>query len=153
MCVIYFFAGLDKFMGQVWRDGTAVWWAVANLEYQSLDMTWLAAWPSLVAVMTYVTVFWEISYPALIWPRLSRPVVLLLAVVVHVGHHRDVEDAAPRAIGPEHAAGGVVAVEAAVVHAEDDLQPAVTGQVGERGAPEGGAARRHAGVPFGLALG
>ena len=55
------------------------------LEYQSLDMTWLANHPRLLNLMTHVTVFWELSYCALVWPRLTRPWVLLMAVFVHGG--------------------------------------------------------------------
>ena len=35
--------------------------------------------------MTHATVFWELSYCALVWPALTRPWVLLMAVFVHGG--------------------------------------------------------------------
>jgi hypothetical protein len=35
--------------------------------------------------MTHFTVLWELTYPALVWPSLTRPWVLLLAVFVHLG--------------------------------------------------------------------
>ena len=85
MCVIYLFAGLSKLQGPAWWDGTAMWGAVANLEYQSMDLTWLAAHPILVNLMTHVTVAWEISYSALVWPRRTRPLVLAVAAPLHVG--------------------------------------------------------------------
>lgn len=88
MCVIYFFSAVAKLRGapfSSWWDGTAVWWAVAIPEYQSVDMTWLADWPLLVAAITYVTVFWELTYPVLVWPRATRPIVLSLAVAAHGG--------------------------------------------------------------------
>ena len=85
LCVMYLFAGLSKLQGEVWWDGTAFWGAVANLEYQSVDLTWLARFPLLVNVLTHVTVVWEISYIVLVWGRLSRPVVLSIAVVLHLG--------------------------------------------------------------------
>jgi hypothetical protein len=85
MCVIYLFAGMAKLTGPAWWDGTAMWMAFGNLEYQSRDMTWMADWPWLMNLMTHVTVFWELSYWALVWPRLTRPVVLLLAIPLHMG--------------------------------------------------------------------
>ena len=85
MCVLYLFAGLSKLQGEAWWDGTALWGAVANLEYQSLDMLWLARHPWLVNLMTHVTVVWEVTYIALIWGRLTRPIVLALAIPVHLG--------------------------------------------------------------------
>lgn len=85
MCVIYFFSGLDKYLGDTWRDGSAVWWSVANLEYQSLNLTWLAGWPWLVSLLTYATLFWELTYAVLVWPRTTRPWVLAIAVATHLG--------------------------------------------------------------------
>ncbi|MDH3716828.1 MAG: HTTM domain-containing protein [Planctomycetota bacterium] len=85
MCVIYFFAGARKLTGASWWDGSAMWLSVANLEYQTLDLTWLAHWPLLTAFLTHLTVWFEISYFALIWPRMTRPVYLALAVLMHLG--------------------------------------------------------------------
>jgi hypothetical protein len=85
MCIIYMFAGMAKLTGPGWWDGTAMWMALGNLEYQSLDLTWMAGWPLLINALTHVTVFWEIFYSALIWPRLTRPVMLLLAIPLHMG--------------------------------------------------------------------
>jgi hypothetical protein len=48
-------------------------------------MTWLANWPVLVALATHATVFWELSYWALVWNRFTRPLVLWMAFFVHGG--------------------------------------------------------------------
>ena len=85
MCIIYLFSGIGKLQGEPWVFGEASWMSFAMLEYQSLDMTWLADHPWLLNLMTHITVFWELSYAALIWPRLTRPWMLLGAVVVHTG--------------------------------------------------------------------
>ena len=85
MCVIYLFAGLGKLQGPSWWNGYAMWQAFASLEYQSLDMTWLADWPRTVNLMTHVTVCWEIFFCVLIWPRLTRPIMLLIAIPLHLG--------------------------------------------------------------------
>lgn len=85
LCVIYFFGGLSKMHGTSWWDGSATWMAIANYEYQSLDVTWLAHYPRLIALLTHVTVFWEAYYCFLVWPRVTRPLVLMVAVAVHGG--------------------------------------------------------------------
>jgi len=85
MCVIYLFAGISKLQGETWWDGTAMWISFANYEYQSLDMTWLAHYPAVLDFLTHLTVFWECSYIALVWPRLTRPLVIALAVPLHLG--------------------------------------------------------------------
>ncbi len=85
MCVIYLFAALGKLTGIAWWDGSATWVSIASLEYQSLDMTWLANWPILVSLLTHITVWWELTYCVLVWPRLTRPVVLVMAIPIHLG--------------------------------------------------------------------
>jgi hypothetical protein len=85
MCVIYLFGGIGKMRGELWWDGSASWFAIANLEYQSIDMTWLVRYPFFLALATHITVFWETFYPFLVWSRLTRPVALVLAVIVHGG--------------------------------------------------------------------
>lgn len=85
MCLIYFFAGVSKLQGPAWWSGEAMWLAFANLEYQSMDMTWLARWPLLINVATHTTIIWEISFPALIWSRRWRPLVLFFGTLMHLG--------------------------------------------------------------------
>lgn len=85
LCVIYLFAGLGKLQGETWWSGQAIWYAVANLEYQTMDLTWLADHMWLVNLMTWGAVAWETSYPFLVWPRLSRPLMLAGALLVHLG--------------------------------------------------------------------
>ena len=85
MCVIYFFAGISKLQGESWWTGEAIWRAMANLEYQTIDMTWMAWYPWLINLATHVSVLWEIFFCTLIWRPRLRPWMLAGAVVLHVG--------------------------------------------------------------------
>ena len=85
LCILYFFSGCGKLLGASWWEGTALWGAVANIQYRTIDLTFLAWHPLLINALTLGTLFWEVSYAALIWPRLTRPMVLLMAVFVHLG--------------------------------------------------------------------
>ncbi|MCA9203885.1 MAG: HTTM domain-containing protein [Planctomycetales bacterium] len=85
MCVIYLFGGIGKLRGDMWWDGSALWYSAANLEYQSLNITWLGRSPILVATLSHVTMFWETFYCVTIWPRWTRPITLALAFAVHGG--------------------------------------------------------------------
>jgi len=85
LCMIYLFGGLAKARGQLWWDGTALWYAVGNYEYQSWDVTFLSDYPSVFTGLTHLTLMWEVFYCALIWPKLTRPIILGLAVAVHSG--------------------------------------------------------------------
>ena len=66
-------------------SGTALWGAVANIQYRTIDLTFLAWHPLIVNALTLGALFWEISYAALIWPRLTRPLYLVMAMFVHLG--------------------------------------------------------------------
>ena len=41
--------------------------------------------PLVLPHLTQLTVFWEFSYCVLVWPRLTRPLVLAIAIGMHLG--------------------------------------------------------------------
>jgi len=84
-CVIYFFAASGKMLGDPWWTGDALWLAVANYEYQSFDLTWLAWFPELVQLMTHIIIAWELSFAYLVWVRPLRPIMLTVGVLMHLG--------------------------------------------------------------------
>ncbi len=85
LCIVYLFGGLWKARGTAWWDGSAIWFAVSNAQYQSWDATWLSHYPRIFSMLAHITVFWEVFYCALIWPKLTRPICLAIAVAVHAG--------------------------------------------------------------------
>lgn len=89
MCIVYLFSAIGKLNGWDWVSGNASWLSFDILEYRSrwqlLDMSWTVNHPYLLNFMTHATVFWELSYCALVWPALTRPWVLAMAVIVHLG--------------------------------------------------------------------
>jgi hypothetical protein len=85
VCVIYVFACLSKLQGESWWNGQAIWQAVANLEYQSRDLTWLAWYPWLVNLLTHATIIFEMTFWALVWRPFFRPIMLLAGVAIHLG--------------------------------------------------------------------
>lgn len=85
LCIIYLWAGLGKLQGEAWWTGESMWLALANLEYQSMDMTWLASFPRLLEILTHATIFWELSFSALVWPKATRWLVLGIGVTMHLG--------------------------------------------------------------------
>ncbi|MEM7454057.1 MAG: HTTM domain-containing protein [Planctomycetota bacterium] len=85
LCIVYLFAGTGKLQGSTWWNGEAIWGALASYEYQTMDMTWLADYMWIVNLITLVSITWELFYPFLIWHRLTRPVFIALAVMIHLG--------------------------------------------------------------------
>lgn len=85
LCVVYFFAGMAKLQGEFWWNGEAIWGAIANHEYQTIDVTWLGEQMWLINLITFSALIWEVTYPFLIWPKLTRPIFLTMAIFVHLG--------------------------------------------------------------------
>lgn len=85
VCVIYFWAGFAKLKGESWWTGEAFWQVLANMEYQTWDMTWMAWFPWLPYLLAHVTVAWEVSFCVLIWNRRVRPLLLLIGAGMHFG--------------------------------------------------------------------
>ena len=85
LCVVYLFAGIGKLQGVAWLNGEAILMAFSSFEYQTMSLTWLVHMMWLVNLLTLVSLFWELSYAALIWCRWTRLWCLGLAVLVHLG--------------------------------------------------------------------
>jgi predicted DCC family thiol-disulfide oxidoreductase YuxK len=85
LCVIYATAGLAKLQGPAWWNGMAIWGTLASGEFRLIDFTWLAAFPWLLNLMTHASLALELGYTVLVWVRPLRPLVLALAVALHVG--------------------------------------------------------------------
>ena len=85
MCVIYFWAGIAKLKGDSWFTGEAMWQVLANQEYQTMDLTWMAWIPWLPFLVAHVTVLWEMSFCVLIWNQKLRPLMLLIGTGMHFG--------------------------------------------------------------------
>jgi len=83
--LIYLNSGLWKLLGSAWRDGTAVYYALANDVFQRFPggvppgIFWMSA------AATYLTLAWEIAFPVLVIWRPTRRLALGLGVLLHLG--------------------------------------------------------------------
>lgn len=85
LCAIYLWAGLSKLKGPSWWTGEALWRVIANEEYQTIDLTWLAWIPWLPYVIAHITIAWEVYFIAAVWHPRLRPLVLTIGVFMHLG--------------------------------------------------------------------
>ena len=85
LCVIYGYSGLKKLKGGLWWSGDALWASLAQVQLTRWDFSWLAHFPILLACMTFLTLAWEIYFPAVIWYKPLRTPVLLTGVFMHAG--------------------------------------------------------------------
>ena len=84
-CLIYGMAGLAKLMGPSWWGGTAIWGTLASGEFNLINFTWLAHYPYILNALTHGSLALEVLYPVLIWPRVTRPLIIGSVVILHLG--------------------------------------------------------------------
>ncbi|WP_223642641.1 hypothetical protein [Corallococcus sp. EGB] len=85
LSLIYLSTGLEKLLGPVWRDGTAIWEVLMQPQYGQFDFAWLAAVPWLVKLSTWGTLAVEVGYAFCIWPRRTRGLWVALTLGMHLG--------------------------------------------------------------------
>lgn len=85
LCLIYGMAALAKFRGDAWWNGFAMWGVVAAGEFRRFDLTWMAAYPLLLNLLTHGGLMLELTYPVLVWVRKLRPLLLGSVVLMHIG--------------------------------------------------------------------
>jgi uncharacterized membrane protein YphA (DoxX/SURF4 family) len=85
MAIVFFFAGTAKLRGNDWWDGDAIWYALADQEFNGLPLQPFAENMWVVNALTYFSVLVEIGYAFLVWDRKTRPFALVGAVSLHAG--------------------------------------------------------------------
>jgi len=85
ICIIYFWAGFAKLKGDSWWTGEAMWQVIANQEYQTADLTWMAHVPWLPYLLAHVTVAWEVFFCMMVWRPRWRPLMLGVGTMMHIG--------------------------------------------------------------------
>lgn len=78
--IVYVMMSLAKIGSPAWWNGSAIWWLVARPESAGHWLTtWLAPHLSVIEAWTHAVLLFELSFPLLVWNRLTRPFVLLLS--------------------------------------------------------------------------
>lgn len=85
ICTIYMYTGFEKLKGTTWWDGTALWTVFANPQFSQFDLKFLSHFPIFFAVGTFVSIVFEIYFPAMMLNKKYRNAWLLLGVSFHLG--------------------------------------------------------------------
>ncbi len=83
--VIYAYTGLEKLKGSTWWDGTALWTVFANPQFVGYDLLFLRNFPLFFAIGTFITLVFEIYFPAAMLFKKGRYAWLSLGVFFHLG--------------------------------------------------------------------
>jgi hypothetical protein len=84
ICVIYMYTGFEKLKGNTWWDGTALWTVFANPQFSAFNLIWLKNFPLFFVVGTFVTVVFEIYFPAMVMNKKTRSYWLWTGVFFHL---------------------------------------------------------------------
>ena len=82
--IIYMYTGFEKLKGSTWWDGTALWTVFANPQFVAYDFTYLRHFPLFFTIGTFITLIFEIYFPAMMLFKPGRYVYLCLGVFFHL---------------------------------------------------------------------
>jgi hypothetical protein len=77
--------GWAKLSGTAWWEGEAIWHLLAQTHSRPLGLTFHRgndAGTLLINFWTHVVVYYELAFPALIWNRFTRPVLLFAGIAI-----------------------------------------------------------------------
>jgi hypothetical protein len=85
LSLIYFFAGLAKCLGAGWWNGASIWRALTRPPFNVFSPEFVLRWNPLLPLAGIAICLIEFGYPFFIWPRRTRPVLLVCVVAMHIG--------------------------------------------------------------------
>lgn len=84
ICIIYGYTGFEKLKGVTWWDGTALWTVLANPQFTNFDLIYLRNFPIFFAIGTFITIVFEVYFPAMVAFKKTRPYWLAAGVFFHL---------------------------------------------------------------------
>jgi hypothetical protein len=81
LAALYAVMGASKLYGNAWWDGEAIWLLMAQTHSRPLDLTGLRTWPFLLGGWAHLVAYTQLAFAALVWSRLTRPIILALAAL------------------------------------------------------------------------
>lgn len=85
LCLIYFNTAVWKCTGYTWPNGTALHFVLHNPEVGRLSLDPLSDYTMLVSLMTHGALVGEFLLAFWLWSRATRPYVIAIGVMLHVG--------------------------------------------------------------------
>jgi hypothetical protein len=74
--------GYSKLTGDTWWSGLGMWWLIARPGSRLVDFTWLHTTPRVIDFWTHAVVFFELTFPILVWIPLARPLMLAAGIII-----------------------------------------------------------------------
>jgi len=84
VAVIYFTTAYAKSRGDLYHNGSAMYYAFGLVDFNVPGIENLMNYPVVYSAMTFGMLFIEISLPFLIWFRASRPYAIAMGILLHL---------------------------------------------------------------------
>lgn len=84
ICIIYAYTGFEKLKGGSWWDGTALWTVLANPQFTAYDMKFLSHIPWIFPVLTFLTIIFEVYFPAMVLNPRFKKYWLIAGIFFHL---------------------------------------------------------------------
>ncbi|WP_131701388.1 hypothetical protein [Chryseobacterium sp. FH2] len=85
LCIIYFFSGVGKAMGNNWYTGDAIWYLVSTYTNVNILTAFVATTvPVVFQIISLSVVIVELFYPILIYNKLTKNVALIYIIITHI---------------------------------------------------------------------
>lgn len=85
LCLIYFFGGLTKCLGEGWWNGANLWRALIRPPFDIIPPEILVSWKYILPIAGISICLLEIGYPVFIWLRRTRLIWLGCILTMHLG--------------------------------------------------------------------
>jgi hypothetical protein len=86
LCLVYFISAIHKIHADVWFNGVANYYILSSERFRGTPYnTSLARSGLFVTLTTYFTILVELFYPVLIWLKKTRILMIIAALVLHIG--------------------------------------------------------------------
>jgi hypothetical protein len=86
LCLVYFISAIYKINAKVWFSGVATYYTLQIERFQGTSYNKNLANNGIFStISTYVTLFWELVFPFLVWFRKTKYVVFATGILIHTG--------------------------------------------------------------------
>ncbi|MGN7757592.1 MULTISPECIES: HTTM domain-containing protein [Chryseobacterium] len=86
ICIIYFFAGLHKLQGGMWREGTALYYILNSDDFSPTKFnSFFTNSIFMVKLSTWFTIIFQLLFPIFIFIKKTRFITILIGIILHIG--------------------------------------------------------------------
>ncbi len=87
VCIVYFVAGHAKLNGDLWSNGTALYYTLSVIEVSTTTVRDLVKVinPIFLVLPTYTLLLFQLSFPFMIWFKKVRRYYVFMGMLIHIG--------------------------------------------------------------------